>query len=773
MKMEKTIKSGNESVVAHASRAENPGLICLALAGLAVVLFWPALRCGFVTMDDPAYFSSNPIVQVGLTSRGVIWAFSTTTETGWNPLTWLSYMLDVELFGRGPIGPHLTNLVLYVADTALLFLVLRQLTGALWRSAAVAALFAVHPLHVETVAWVSDRKDLLSTLFELLTLAAYARYAKLSRAAGPVVTGDGTEASGLRTKSCYYGTALVLFSLALMSKPMAVALPLLMLLLDWWPLGRVAEGGESGVFVPWRRLVIEKIPFLALSAILSLVTLSLHRKSGAFSALSGLSPAGRLAAALTSYAQYIGMTFWPAGLAVPYPYRLRWAIGPAVLAAGALAVACAFAVWIARRRPYVPVGWFWFVGLLLPVIGFVPPGAQMMADRYMFLPLVGILIVLVWGVAELIDRFAIPGFAVALALVVALIPSAMLTRRQLAYWKDSGSLFRHTLAVTGDNALASIELGCYVMQQGKTAEAVQDFQDAIRADPYYGGAYDRLGLALAGEGRPKEALPQYQSALRLNPRDADALANMGMALASLNDLADAVACFHKALEIEPDAPEMLNDLGLALAAGGRFDEAIQQYQAALQINPDDPDAEANMGVALASKGQLTEAIACYRKSLEIQPDTAEVMDNLGGALAAQGRFDDAIEQYRHAVSVQPGSYMTFHNLGLALAQSGRLQDAVGAFTQALRLNPRSDQTLFSLGYALAQQGRMDEAVTNYEASLQLNPANPEAQFNLGSALAKLGRRDDALAHLTEALRLAPDYQDASNLLQTLQKPPAH
>jgi tetratricopeptide (TPR) repeat protein len=710
-------KSGASVESRPADWTRYPTVICMVLAGLTLAVFWPALHCDFVLYDDPGYFSSNPQVQAGLTGTGVRWAFETTETANWHPITWLSFMLDVELFGKGAFGPHLTNLVLYAADTVLLFLLLRQFTGALWRSAAVAALFALHPLHVEPVAWVSDRKDLLSTLFELLCLQAYGRYAAISNFEFRI--------SKERRESrrwWHYGAALGWYALGLMSKPMLVALPFLLLLLDWWPLKRSGEwkvkrdepgSGPAGAAAAsamasagrravarWGWLALEKAPFLAMSIVISAVTYVVHQHDGTLSALKGLSTMDRVTGPLTSYLRYLVMVFWPIGLAVPYLYRLDWPMFGVVLAAGFPVAASVLALWAGRRRPYVPVGWFWFAGMLLPVIGFVPTGAyRIMADRYMFLPLAGVLLVVVWGIGEVVERTSIPRSATAAALGVLLISCAALSRRQLGYWRDSGTLFTHTLAVTGDNAMASQQYAGYLMATGQLDEAIRNFRKAIELDPDFVYSYDNMGLALATQGK--------------------------------------------------------------------VDEAMDCYRAALRINPDDGDAEGNLGLALASKGDLAGAIACFRKAVATKPNYAEMWNNLGTSLAEEGKFDEAIEEFRRAVEIEPESYSTYHNMGMALADSGRLPEAVNAYNQALGLNPKSADTRFSLANALARQERFDEAIRQYEESLRLNPANPEAQYDLGYTLVKVGRRDDAVVHLNEALRLNPGYEDAKQLLETL------
>ena len=407
--------------------AENPRTwrVCGALAVAVVLVFSGALRCGFVDYDDPAYIVSNAEIQHGLTARSLWWALSTGAASNWHPLTWLSHILDAAIYGLKPAGHHLTSLLLHAANSVLLLLLLRRMTGALWRSAFVAALFALHPLRVESVVWVSERKDVLSGLFWLLAVWAYVRHVEEIRV-------------GEAGRKGLYALAVALFALGLMAKPMLVTLPFVLLLLDWWPLGRRPEG--------LKQLLTEKIPFFALAAASSVATYLVQQHGGAVS--HGLPLGGRLANAVISYPRYLGKMFWPVDLSVLYPHPGRWPGGEVAAAGIFLVLTTGLAVWGARRRPYLAVGWFWFLGMLAPVIGVVQVGLQSMADRYSYLSLTGVLIMVAWGANDLLGGDRIGRWTLGILGGAAVAACVVLTPRQVGYWKDSETLFRHAVQVT-------------------------------------------------------------------------------------------------------------------------------------------------------------------------------------------------------------------------------------------------------------------------------------------------------------------------------------
>ena len=473
-------------------------LVCLVLVVATGLAYWQVLHHDFVNFDDHYYVTENDRVQAGLTPEGFIWAFTTTDASNWHPLTWLSHMLDCELYGLNPGGHHLTNLLFHLASTLLLFIVFTRMTAALWRSALVAILFALHPLHVESVAWVAERKDVLSTLFWILTMWAYLHYVRHG---------------GFKR----YLLVLVAFTLGLMAKPMLVTLPFVLLLLDYWPLGRY-QFGQSGAashtamsasIVPRRSrsgalaLVLEKTPLLALAAISSVVTYLVQQSGQAMQYMETLPLTVRIANALVSYVAYIGKTIWPANLAVFYPhpgYTL-----PMWQAAGAGLLLVFISIVTIRsmsRYPYLAVGWLWYLGTLVPVIGLVQVGEQAMADRYTYVPLIGLFIIAAWGLWDLEKKWHRQKIVFALIL---LLPLTVCTWRQLHYWRDSISLWEHALAVTKKNALAHNNLGGAFEEEGNAEKAIANFYEALRHDPEYLIARNNLGLALFREGKITEA----------------------------------------------------------------------------------------------------------------------------------------------------------------------------------------------------------------------------------------------------------------------------
>ena len=624
----------------------NAVLLCLLLVAVAVV-YQPVEHCDFVVYDDPAYFTSNPHVLNGLTTADVAWAFVTGRTGNWHPLTWLSLMLDVELFGRGPAGPHFTNLLFHLANTGLLFLLLRCLTAATWRSAFVAALFALHPLHVESVAWISERKDVLSTFFGLLALLFYTGYAR--RVTGDTCrktrTGEIAPASDpfpvTRHSSLLYALSLLFFAFSLMSKAMWVTLPLVMLLLDWWPLGRASSAGcrvpgdnnSDAQRSTLSHLFFEKWPFFLLSLVSCVVTFIVQRHAGAIGGLVKVSLAGRIENAFVSYARYLGKTFWPVALANPYPHPGHWELWRVVSAALLVVCLSVAAVRLGRKFPFVPTGWFWFVVTLLPVIGLVQVGVQSMADRYTYAPLIGIFIMVVWVLNELgANRHGLKPAAGILALLL-LVACGFRTRDQIGCWQNSGTLFAHTLALTKNNFVAWNNLGTYLAGQGNMTEAEDCCAKSLQINPHNFEALCNLGNIMTKLGRLNEAVDYYQRALQIAPGHADALSNLGLILMARKQYAEAIVDFELALKANPDSVSAHNNLAAVLFAQRRFGEAARHYREALRLQPDNPILYSNLGDALVWQGQTAEAANCYQAALRLAPDDARIrakLQALGG-----------------------------------------------------------------------------------------------------------------------------------------------
>jgi protein O-mannosyl-transferase len=600
-------------------------VVCLLLAATTLAVWWPAVRCDFLNYDDPEYFTANPQVQTGLTWTNAVWAFTTGHASNWHPLVWLSLMLDVECFGKGPFGPHFTNLLFHTANTVLLFLLLRRLTATTWRSALVGAFFTFHPVHVESVAWVSERKDVLSAFFGLLSLLCYTHYAQHR----PGV--EDRKSKAIPALDPRFLLAWFSFALGLMSKPMLVTLPLVMLLLDYWPLARVPGGPGR---LTSARLVLEKAPFLVLSAVSCVVTFVVQQKGGAVATLVKIPLAGRIENAFVAYARYLDKTFWPATLATPYPLPGQWPVGQVLLAVALFAGLCGIALVLRKRFPFVFTGWFWFVIMLVPVIGLVQVGNAAMADRYTYLPLIGVFIVLVWGLGKAVAIWRLPQPVATVLALSLLLAGAWRTRIQIGYWHDSSALFTHTLAVTENNYVAENDLGTWLSKNGQVREAMDHFRRSLQIEPANADALFNLGNAYVKMGDWDEAIANYRLSLKVAPAQADLLSNLGLALASKRQYAEAVTNFEAALKLKPDSAETHNNLAAILFMEHRFDEAAQHYREALRLTPDDPRIYANLGDTLARLNQIPEAVKCYQEALRLNPGDNSISARLQELRAA-------------------------------------------------------------------------------------------------------------------------------------------
>ncbi len=640
-----------------------PG-VCIFLAAIIWVVFGQTLGHEFVNYDDDFYVYENPAVTRGLTLQGIIWAFTHVHCSNWHPLTWVSHMLDCQFYGLSPGGHHLTNILLHTATAILLFLILRQMTGALWRSAFVAAVFAIHPLRVESVAWVAERKDVLSGLFFMLTIGAYVRYAQRRSRVEPsslrsAASGSrepraqAVSALDPRLSALDYCLVLLFFALGLMCKPMLVTLPLVLLLLDYWPLNRLrADAATETVFrlagrlVP-RRLVFEKLPLLGLAVASCAVTIFAQTKS--ILPFENMSLSLRVGNALISCVAYLGQMFWPSGLAVLYPFTAGGVgVSEVVLSLVLLAGISTGVFILRRRRPCFLTGWLWYLIMLAPVIGIVQVGAQARADRYTYLPQIGLYLLLTWAAADLCAGWRHRRVVLGGGSTIILMALIFCARAQTAYWRNSESLWTHTLACTSDNFIGHNNLGIALLKTGNVDEAMVHYQMALEIKPDFAEAHNNLGNFLFQKGSVDEAIVHYQKALEINPDYAEAHYNLGYALLKMGNVDEAIAHLQKALQINPDYAEAHNNLGYALIQKGRVDEATAHFQKALQINPDYADAHNNLGNILLEKGSVDEAIIHFQKALQIKPDFAEAHKNLSIALLQKGRVDEAIPHFQKA-----------------------------------------------------------------------------------------------------------------------------
>ena len=620
-----------------------------AVLVVATLLVYAQVRThGFLTHDDPEYVTANAHVLSGLTASGAAWALGTTHDANWFPLTWLSHMADVQAFGLDAGAHHLVSVGLHLLTAILLFASLRRMTGARWPAALAACLFALHPLRVESVAWVAERKDVLSGFFWMLTLLAYAGYVG-------------------RPSRRRYLLVLAAFGLGLMSKSMIVTLPFVLLLVDWWPLARWdPTSGRRPALASLAPLVREKLPLLALSAVVSAVTFAAQRSAGAVAAIDTVPLSERLANAVVSYVVYLRDMVWPTRLAVFYPLR---PVGvPAVLAATVVLVGLsALAVRAARRRPYLAVGWFWYLGTLVPVIGLIQVGSQSRADRYTYIPSIGVALALAWALAELVGRRPRLKPVVAGIAVAALAGLALSTWRLLPFWQTSDALFEHAMAVTGENYVAEFNLGLVRRSEGRLGEALEHYQRAAAIRPAYAEAQNNIAEILIALGRAPEALPHLSEALRTRPDLLDARVNRGVASAAPGRLDAAESAFREALRLAPDNPQALAGLGDALAREGRPSEALAELAAAVRLQPDNAQLHYNLGSLLASGDRMSEAAGEFAAAVRLEPDDVRSRVNLGSALAALGRYDEAIAQFTEALRLDPGLEAARRNLEQARA----------------------------------------------------------------------------------------------------------
>jgi tetratricopeptide (TPR) repeat protein len=663
--------------------------IILALLVTTVLVYAPVREYAFVNYDDPSYVAANPHVPNGLTADGLRWALTSFEDGNWFPMTWMSHMLDVEFFGLDSGAHHVTNVVLHVGSTLLLFGLLLTMTGARWPSALVAFIFAVHPQHVEPVAWIAGRKDVLNGIFWMVTIWAYVWYAR-------------------RATWARYAVVIVTFALGLMTKATIVTLPVVLLLLDVWPLTRlVRSGGEPSPVSTgraprtMRQLVLEKLPLLALAGGTALVAYTSRTSAGAVSSLDVIPLATRIANALVSYVGYLGDMIWPAGLAVFYPHPLSvplWQFGPALVV---LAIVSGAVYRMRHARPYLIVGWLWYVLTLLPVSGLVQLGPQARADRFMYIPSIGIAVMMAWGLAELWTRRDTWRRAVVGVTVAACAVLMLLTSRQVQTWRDSTTLFQHAVEVTAGNYVAHNNLGLAMRERGQVDDAISHYESAIAINPRHASAHNNLGEVLLALGRPGEAVPRLEQARRLQPERRDVQINLGNAYSSLGRIDEAVAQYRDVVRRWPEVPQGHSGLGIALAGQGRYDEAATALADAVRLAPDYADGHFNLGLVLTSLGRVEEAASEFAEVVRLQPTQPDAHFNLANALAAAGRYDEAVIAYTTAIRLRPDYARAYGNLGTTLVLMGDLEGAIARFQEALVIDPSAVEIQQNLDYALS------------------------------------------------------------------------
>jgi len=672
-----------------------PVLICLVLAILTVTAFWQLKDCGFISLDDTLYVYENATVQSGLSTDSIQSAFSpqlAKLSGHWHPLTWLSWMLDYELFGLNPQGYHLINLLFHVVNTLLLFLVLRRMTKRLWPSAFVACLFAIHPLHVESVAWIAERKDVLSTFFWMLTLGAYSYY---------------VESPGWKR----YVFVLLFFVLGLLAKPMLITLPFVMLLLDFWPLNRFSEirpaqkvqlqvlksqtsnkskkksktkqvaadkqplevQKSAAPEYSWSRiypLLWEKVPLFILAILSSVITYFAAQSVGTVASLASFPLGVRIGNAFVSYMAYIGKVIWPINLAVLYPHPLGMILWQVIGSVLLLVVITLAVIWRAKKSPYLATGWLWYLGTLVPVIGIVKVGPQAMADRYTYISLIGLFVIAAWGVPDLLKQWRYRKETLLALSILIILGLSIKTWTQVGYWQNNMTLYDHTLKVTDRNWLIYHNRGVEYKRLGNYRQAIDDYNKAIEIKPNYVDAYINRGVAYKGLGHYKQAIEDLNKAIEIKPDEAKAYSNRGNVYAGLGHYRQAIEDYNKAIEIKPDEAMVYSNRGAIYNSLGHYSQAIEDLNKAIAIKPNDADAYSNRGIAYKGLGQYSQAIEDYNRAIEIKPGYAEAYNNRGNAYNDLGNYSQAIEDYSRAIAIKPSDANAYFNRGVVYLKQG-------------------------------------------------------------------------------------------------------
>jgi tetratricopeptide (TPR) repeat protein len=725
-------------------------LLALSIIGI----YWQVRNFDFINYDDPVYVTENPRVLEGLNWESIKWAFTGIYGSNWFPLTWLSLMLDRQLFGVNPGAFHLINVMFHTVNAIVLFIILSRCTKSIWPSFFTAVVFGLHPLRVESVAWIAERKDVLSTLFWMFTMLGYIRYVEK-----PIVR--------------RYMIVLAAFIAGLMSKPMLVTLPFVLLLVDYWPLQRIRLSRNIQQENPDQRnntrtisfLVLEKVPLFVLSAASCVMTLIAQKSKGTVSSLEVFSLSDRLTNALVSYTSYIGKMFWPTGLAIFYPHPqgniplLKIIVSTMILFAVSLAV-----IFSCRKKRYLLVGWLWYLGTLVPVIGLVQVGAQAMADRYTYIPLIGLSIMIAWSVRDIVSKWRYKNVIVATggALICAIL--MVCTYRQLSYWRNNETLFTRTLNVTSDNYVAHNNIGIALAGDGDLEQAMEHFKKTLKIKPWDTDALFNLAGALVKLGKPDEAMVYYNRVLELEPDDADTYNALALAQVQQGNYKQAISIYYKALQKNPESALLHSGLGSALLEAGQLNPAVTELQTAVRLKPTS-QTYCNLGVAVSSKGELTKAIEYYKKAIRLDAKNAKPYYNLGNSMLAQGSLVEAIAQYKKAINIDPNYVKAHSNLAIALAQQGKLDEAVEHFSKAINVDPNYVKARSNLAIALAQQGKFDEAMEHLSEAVRLQPQDADALCIVGDILVQQGQSQEAIKQYREVLKINPEHPGAKRGLE--------
>ena len=690
-------------------------VVAALLIVLTLIIYWQVKNYDFVNYDDDKYITENQYVKTGLTLDNVKWSFTSTYAGNWHPMTWISLMTDAQLFGLNAGYYHLSNLFLHILNTLLLLFILYKMTGALWRSAMVAALFALHPLHVESVAWVTERKDVLSTLFMLLTFWAYSNYIQ---------------------KPDYkrYSLIIIAFALGLMSKPMLVTLPFVLLLLDYWPLHRFSSETGSNIDIvsstkKARSLIYEKIPLFLLAG-LSIISTIVAQKAE-IELMQSIPMLLRLENALVAYSGYIFKMIWPVSLGILYPHSANIPLWHILVSVILLASISGTAIYTIKKRPYIAVGWFWYLGTMVPVIGIVQVGVQSMADRYTYISLIGLFIILVWFLSDVLEEIPYKKYIAATISVIIVLLLMSLSWSQLKYWKNSYELFTHTLEVTENN----YTIHC------------------------------NLAVLLAGQGDNKMAEFHYMEALKIKPDDKDTNMNFGNMLVRQGRLDEAIERYISAIKSNPFFAEAYNNLGIAYVQRGDRQKAIEQFSNAVKINPDYLVAQDNLKMAMLQNQVKESSLPKQAVNTGAKITTFSGWMMAGTSLMKNGNLDGAIRHFQEALKIEPGNLNAHVSIGLALGYKRNFDEAISHFRTAIKINPRIPEIYNSLAVALAYTGKTDAAIVQLKKALEINPRFAKAHNTWGVMLAKSGKIDEGIDHLRKAVAIDPEYAEAKKNLE--------
>ncbi len=679
--------------------------VCVALVLACVAIYGQTLSHGFVKCDDDIVVTDNWHVQAGLVWSNVVWSFTEDVSTYLLPVTWFTHMTDCELYGLHPWGHHLSSLILHAIDSVLLFLVFAGMTRRVWPSALLAALFAVHPLHVETVAWIAERKGVVSMLFWTVSLGTYAWYRN-------------------RPSPARYVAVAIMFLLALLSKPTVLMLPFALLLLDYWPLNQVDLAVTPVVMArrtAW--LVVEKVPLFLLTAVFSVVTLILTGTRSDNLELGDRVPlAARFANSLVVYVIYLEKTLWPSGLTVYYPHPIMRPVWQVAGAAVILAAITLLSLRHARRHPYLIIGWLWYLGTLVPVIGLVQNGGWSHADRYTYIPLIGIFIMVVWGTADLAALWQVPRCALAVVSGILLVLLSVCSAVQTGYWHDDKALFSHALATGHESSFAFSNLGLLALEQKRYDEARAFLTRALALDPKDVKVLNNLGKVALDQGRYDEVKSLLTKALELAPRDSGTLINMGMLAMTQRHYDEAGSWLMRAFEVEPKDTKNLNNLGLLALYQGRYDEAKSWLMQSLDVNPLNGSALVNMGLLALEQQRYDEAKPWLTKALDADPGNVEALNDMGLLVMNQGNYDAAKPWLAKALKRNPGHLNALNNMGWCLMNQSQYEKAEQYLRKAVELDPKFAKAMINLGNTLAKLGRQEEANTYLKRAAELNQA---------------------------------------------------